>query len=259
MINIIQCIKAVPSSMVQTKKKSSSQYTMNPYDLYALNQLLELKKKFDCIITCVCMGRPEISEILVHCKAMGADNTVLLTDPLFTGADTYATTYVLYQAIKKLPCDFIVCGKEAIDGETGQVPLGLAERLGWFCMPNVLEINEIAEDKLVLKYQEQTQKITASAYYPLVISMKGLTLKSSKISLLRLKKCQSEKGIEWNAHDIQAEEERIGKKGSKTLVWCSEEIKYEKRDTIEVTGTTQQISEQIHKIIKSQTNEIEYE
>ena len=76
MINIILCVKVVLSSIVYKNNNIVDKYMLNPFDLYALEQVLEIKRTTECKITCLCMGKEEIKEALVQCKAMGADDII---------------------------------------------------------------------------------------------------------------------------------------------------------------------------------------
>src|SRR5690554_6269703 len=100
MINVVVCVKVVSANLIGRKEKVDGIYGLNPYDMYALNKVIELKKKVPCKITCLCMGKEDVKDVLVHCKAMGVDEAILLSDRLFSGSDTYATTYTLALAIK---------------------------------------------------------------------------------------------------------------------------------------------------------------
>jgi len=243
MTNIVLCIKIVSSKLVYTNQAVEDPYTLNPYDLFALEQLVSLKDRIECKITCLCMGKMEASTVLNRCKAIGADEVIILSDPGFAGADTYATSYVLSQALKRIDYDIVVCGKQAIDGETGQVPFGLAKRLGCYCISNVIEICDIEHESIRLIYQNHDEKIEVSGKLPIVLVYNELTTKTKRISLLALKRAQREKIMVWNAQNINAESERVGQIGSKTEVYGSSKPFYEKKEPVIIEGAVNDVIE----------------
>lgn len=243
MLNIVLCVKAVSTKMVYMNENTDEIYSLNPYDLNALNKLLDLKKNMDCNIICLCMGKKEAAEVLIYCKAMGADEAILLSDMEFIGSDTYATTYAIKQALGFIDFDLIVCGGMAIDGETGQVPYGLAYRLKLFCQPDVNEIVEVKENQIKLRYQEKEEIYTVTAALPMVIAFRDFTTKRGKINLIKLKKAQAAGITLWNSKDIAAESRFIGQRGSKTEVYGSSAAVFKKKEPIYVPGNSNEIAE----------------
>jgi electron transfer flavoprotein beta subunit len=107
----------------------------NPYDMVALEAALALRDKYGGRVTAISMGPPQAEQPLREAISLGADEAILLSDRAFAGADTLATSYTLTLAIGKLqeesPIDLVLCGKQAIDGDTAQVGPGIATRLGY--------------------------------------------------------------------------------------------------------------------------------
>ena len=136
-MNIIVCLKQVPDStkvrldpVTHTLIREGVESIINPYDLYALEAALRLKDSVGGKVTLLSMGPPQAETALREALSLGADEAVLLCDRAFAGADTWATSYTLSQAVRKIgQFDLVVCGKQAIDGDTAQVGPGLAERL----------------------------------------------------------------------------------------------------------------------------------
>lgn len=251
MTNIILCMKVVLSKIVYTNQVIEDPYTLNPYDLYALEQLVSLKDVIDCKLTCLCMGSLEAAPLLTRCKVIGADDAILLNDVEFAGADTFATSYVLSQALKKIDYDIIICGKQAIDGETGQVPFGLARRLGCYCISNVIKICNVDLKIINLIYQKQNEKIEAACHLPVVLVYNDLTTKTNRVSLMALKRAQRENIKVWNTKDIKAESGCIGQKGSKTEVYGSSKTTYEKKEPVIIEGTLNNVVEVIDNMLKN--------
>ena len=123
-MNIIVCIKQVPDTAeikinpeTNTLMREGVPSIVNPFDLHALEAAVQLKEQHGGKVTVLTMGPPQAEAALRETISMGADEAVLLSDRAFAGSDTWATSYTLAQAIKKLGADIIFCGKQAIDGD----------------------------------------------------------------------------------------------------------------------------------------------
>jgi len=115
-----------------TLVRSGVQSIVNPFDMYAIEEAIRLKEKFGGAVTVVTMGPPQAEEALREAISLGADEAVLVSDRAFAGSDTWATSYTLSRTIQKIgKFDIIICGKQAIDGDTAQVGLGLPR--SWIC------------------------------------------------------------------------------------------------------------------------------
>jgi electron transfer flavoprotein beta subunit len=137
-MNIAVCIKQVQGKVkieidpqTNTLLKTGSDPIMNPLDMYALEEAIRLKEKHQGKVTAIGMGPPEAHQVLREAIAVGADEGILASDPAFENSDTWATSLVLSRVMKKTgQFDLVICGKQSIDGETGQVGPQLAEFLG---------------------------------------------------------------------------------------------------------------------------------
>lgn len=137
-MNILVCIKQVPDTTeirmdpkTNTLIRAGVLSTVNPFDKYALEAAVQLREALGGTVTAMTMGPSQAAQALRECYALGADRMVLVSDRRFGGADTYATSYTLAQAIQALGrFDLILCGRQAIDGDTAQVGPMLAEELG---------------------------------------------------------------------------------------------------------------------------------
>lgn len=137
-MEIVCCIKSVPDTATQIKidpherriQQEGVQYIVSPYDEFAVEEGLRIKEKLGGTVTVVTMGPERAAEQMRHCFAMGADKGIHLKDEAFTHSDTVATAIALAAAIRTLPqFDLILCGKHAVDGDTGQMGPMLAEFL----------------------------------------------------------------------------------------------------------------------------------
>jgi len=138
MLNIVVCIKQVPmvtelpwDEKTGTLRRDLAAGMMNPACKRAVEAALQIKEKQDASITAITMGPPVAEEVLREALAMGADRGILICDRMLKGSDTYATSFVLAEVIKKESpdCDLILCGAYTSDSETAQVGPQLAEEL----------------------------------------------------------------------------------------------------------------------------------
>ena len=159
-MKILVCIKQVPESnkvevdpVTGVLKRDGAASKMNPYDLYALETAFRIREEVGGSVHVISMGPPQAKAVLREALAMGADEAYLVTDRAFGGSDTYATSYILSQAIKKLGAyDVILGGKQAIDGDTGQTAPSIAEHLGATRLTYVLSL-KVEGDKVIAERQ----------------------------------------------------------------------------------------------------------
>jgi electron transfer flavoprotein beta subunit len=136
-MHAIVCIKQVPDTTevkvnpeTGTLIREGVPSIINPFDTYAIEEALRLREKFGGQVTVVSMGPPQAEDALREAIAMGADEAILLSDRAFAGADTLATAYTLAEAIRRIgDYDLVICGRQAIDGDTGQVGLTYVSRI----------------------------------------------------------------------------------------------------------------------------------
>ena len=136
-MNIIVCIKQVPDTnevkldpVTGTLIREGIPSIINPDDKAGLEAALRIKDENGAKVTVISMGPPQADLALREALAMGADEAILVTDRAFGGADTWATSSTLASAVKKLPYDLIITGRQAIDGDTAQVGPQISEHLG---------------------------------------------------------------------------------------------------------------------------------
>ena len=225
-MNIIVCIKQVPDAKdvrldpkTNTMAREGVASIMNPFDRHALEAAVQLKESTGGTVTALSMGPPQAEEVLREAVSCGSDDGTLVSDRAFAGADTWATTYTLGKAVEKLgEFDLIVCGKQAIDGDTAQVGPGLAHRLDIPYVTCVRKIVSCENGTLRLErmmddgYDEVEVDLPAlitvvkEINEPRVPSLKG-KMKSKKMEIPVL-----------SAADIGAEPDCIGLPGSPTQV-----------------------------------------
>ncbi len=224
-MRIIVCVKQVPDvTEVRIDPKTNTLIRegvpsiMNPYDLHAIEAGLQLKDKVGGKVTVITMGPPQAEEVLREAISMGVDDGVLLTDRRFAGADTWATAYTLSKAAKKLGFDLIICGKQAIDGDTAQVGPEMAEFLDIPHVSYVRSIDRVSDSEMVI------ERLMDDCYEKIALTLPALItvvkeLNTPRPPSIRGKMAAKKANIpRWNADDIEAEEENIGLKGSPTMV-----------------------------------------
>lgn len=149
-MKIIVCVKQVPDTSGKvavnpdgTLNRASMLTIINPDDMNAVEAALKLKDETGCKVVVVTMGPPPAMGMLRELMAMGADEGVLVSAREFGGSDTYATSQILAAALKKIGLeedDIVMCGRQAIDGDTAQVGPQLAEKLG---LPQVTYVGDL--------------------------------------------------------------------------------------------------------------------
>jgi electron transfer flavoprotein beta subunit len=136
----VVCVKQVPDTKGITGQAMKDDGTvnraalpaiLNPEDLNALETALAIRERHGGTVSVITMGLPKAADVLRACLFRGADRAILLTDRRAAGSDTLATSYILSRAVAKLEPDLVLCGRQAIDGDTAQVGPQLAEKLGF--------------------------------------------------------------------------------------------------------------------------------
>lgn len=218
-MKIVVCIKAVRADYVFGDGKNQNELVINPYDLLALQTVLNKRNKEKEQVVCLSMGGPNVKDALVKSIALGTDDVYWLCDSIFAGADTVATSYALSESIKKIgECDLIVCGEKTVDGETGQVGIGISERLGIPCITNVDDIVSLDDKSITVRCTDDKEQKVVKAGFPVMIIFRKFTTITKNISLAALKRAQRKTLNIWDADDISLDKEKCGMKGSKTQV-----------------------------------------
>lgn len=225
-MKIIVCIKQVPDAKdvrldpeTNTLAREGVESIMNPYDQHALEAAVSLKETVGGTVVAVSMGPPQAEEVLRQAISCGADEGVLISDRSFAGADTWATSYTLAKAVETLGgCDLVICGKQAIDGDTAQVGPGLAMRLGIpyaTCIQKIREAN--AEAIIMERMMDDGYDVLKSAYPLLITVVKDIN--QPRVPSLKGKMRAKKADIKLlNGEDIGADPACIGLPGSPTQV-----------------------------------------
>ncbi len=248
-----------------TVNRAALPAVFNPDDLNALEQALRLKEQFEgSTISVVTMGLPKSAEVIRESLYRGADEGYVVTDRCLGGADTLATSYTLSQAIKKIgDFDIVLCGRQAIDGDTAQVGPQVAEKLGLTQVTYAEEILSLDPEnkKIVIRRHIDGGVETVEAPLPLVVTVNGSAAPCRPRNAKRVMKYknatapaertpeQSEAMAEmlakkpyltinqWGAQDIECDPTQIGKAGSPTNVKTVKNIVFKAKESKTLTAS----------------------
>ena len=264
MYNSIVLVKQVPDTANISGKVMKDDGTVNRAklpaifnheDKVALELALQVKERYGGKVTAITMGPPRASDILRECLYLGADETYLISDRKFAGADTLATSYVLCEAIKKIGgYDFIFAGRQAIDGDTAQVGPQTAEKLNIPQITYTEEIIEVEDNRVRARkkidggYEIVESRLPVlltvlkDAVQPRPFSAKRVMAFKGAKSLMDLEKLAEENSLLYidkltheyeerglyiktlTMDDLKLDDQRCGVKGSPTKVYKIESV-----------------------------------
>lgn len=298
--NCVVLIKQVPDTKRITVKAMNDDGTVNrsalpaifnPEDLNALETALQIKDKYGGHITVITMGLPSAAAVLRDSLYRGCDEVVLVTDRRCAASDTLATSYIIGCAVKKLPYDIVLCGRQAIDGDTAQVGPQLAEKLGITQITYVEQLPELDGNTMTARRNIGNGFQQVKAELPVLITVTGeaneprvaaakkmmkyknahtaieveLELKeqnpdSDEQSLKELAehKCNylGKKGFlikQWDLDFLEADLNWCGRSGSPTKVHRIQSVVLTAKESKEIEPTSQGIEAMVHELIEDKT------
>ena len=224
-MNVVVCIKQVPDTtevridpVTNTLIRDGVPSIINPFDENAIEEGIRLVEKHGGKCTVITMGPPQAEEALRRALSMGADEAILISSRAFAGSDTWATSYILAQAIRRIgEYDLVICGKQAFDGDTAQVGPGVAEQLG---IPQATYVIEVEAEGKKLR----AKRVLENRYEVLEMRVPALITVAKQINEPRhprLKNVMAAKKKEipvWGPDEIAAEPSLCGLEGSPTNV-----------------------------------------
>jgi electron transfer flavoprotein beta subunit len=228
---IVTCIKQVPDTtqvqidpVTNTLVREGIPFIMNPFDTHALEESLKLKDRFGCRVAAISMGPPNAEATMRKALSLGVDQAILLSDRVFGGADTLATSNVLAAAIARLAeqdeIALVICGKQTIDGDTAQVGPGIATRLGYSQLTLVDRIEELdmkgRRIRVRRKLEGRHEIVEASLPALLTVVREINRPRYAKVPM-RLMAAAAEVQV-WDNQLLQLDTTTIGLKGSPTWV-----------------------------------------
>jgi len=230
-MHIVCCIKQVPDTtqvkidpVTNTLVRAGVESICNPYDIVGVEAAVKLTERYGGRVTVITMGPPQAESALRDCLAIGAHKAILLSDRAFAGADTLATSYTLASAITKLsaedPVEIVICGKQAIDGDTAQTGPGIATRLDFNQLTYVSEIINLDLDKKVIRVRREIEGASQiiEANLPVLLTVELQLGAPRYASLPNLIKALRQDIPVWGVKEIGADPDMVGLKGSPTSV-----------------------------------------
>jgi len=229
-MKIVVCIKQVPQTTnvkidpeTNTLVRQGVESQINPFDLYALEEAIRVKERLAdtgdaSTVTVLSMGPPQVDAALREAITLGADAAVMLSDRAFAGADTWATSYALAAAVKKLDADLVFCGMQAIDGDTAQTGPGITVHAEYSLATYVSKIDAIDAKKATV------HRLLEEGYEVCEVQMPALFTVVKEIneprtpSLRGKMKAKSADIPVWTAEALGLDPDKCGLKGSPTQV-----------------------------------------
>ncbi|MEH7301933.1 electron transfer flavoprotein subunit beta/FixA family protein [Neobacillus drentensis] len=231
-MHIVVCVKQVPDTKIikinpktNTLDRRSAPAILNPYDAHAVQEAVKIKEKTGGTISVLSMGPPQATAVIKKSIEIGADRGYLISDRAFAGADTLATSYALSKALerigKDLPVDLVICGKHAIDGDTGQVGPGIARRMDIPPVTNVIEVTEVnqAEKTILIKRKLTSGYELIQSELPCLLTVEKEINDIDYSPMPNMISAARYEPIIWAVSDLEnVERSQLGLKGSPTIV-----------------------------------------
>ena len=251
MLNIVVCVKAVPDPKEACNIKIDPDTKMllrcevplvvNPLDKNAMELALQLKEQSDAFITVLSMGPPEAGNIVKECLALGADHGILLNDPVFGGADAFATAFTLAKGIEKTGSyDVIICGMASSDGSTEWVGPEMATFLDLPVVTQVKEIVECGAKWWQVKAGVENGYRLMQVRLPAVFTVSRELNMPRTLSFSGIIKARQKEINQMGSDQLGVPEELLGLKGSPTIVCGLNPQEENKRQAEFITGTREE-------------------
>jgi electron transfer flavoprotein beta subunit len=225
-MNIIVCIKQVPDTTnvrinpeTNTLIREGVECIVNPFDMYAIEEGLRLRERCGGKVTVITMGPPQAQAALREALSLGADEAILVSNLAFAGSDTWATSLTLARAIERIgQYDIVLCGKQAIDGDTAQVGPGIAVHLRIPQITFVKKIEEVTDRTIrAERLMEEGYQVVQSPLPVLLTVVKEIN--EPRLPSLRGKMRAKNAAIPvWGPEEIGVDPREMGLKGSPTYV-----------------------------------------
>lgn len=256
-MDIIVCVKQVPEASdvgwdpeTGTLRREGVPCVLNPTDKNALEAALQLRERYGGVITAVSMGPPQAEEVLREALSMGVDRGILLSDGRFAGADTWATSYTLSLALKKIATfDLILCGKESADGMTAHVGPQLAEFLN---LPQLTYATAIDIHDHFVEIRQKVEdgfRILKSPL-PALITVEREMNRPRIPPMDQIMEAFQKEVMRWSAEELGGENRHFGLKGSPTQTKKVYTKKMEKGKVQVLEGEAAEKVQQLVQILK---------
>jgi electron transfer flavoprotein beta subunit len=256
MVKILVCVKqAIDVSQVKVDTATRRIITVDApkkisdFDKNALEEAVHLKEKLGGEIITVTVGPEEAKTTIREALAMGADKAYVITDPMFEGSDTQATSYVLAEAVKKIgQFDLILCGEASIDSFSAQIGPRLAERLN---LPLITYVKKLTleGDSVTVERNLEDSYETIKAKTPVLLTVTKELNEPRIPSLMAIMKASKKEVVMWNAADLNLLKEKIGESGSATRILSVLAPKVERRKIVIKGETPAETAEKLAKAL----------
>ena len=226
-MKIVICVKQVPDTSDikwtenNTIQREGLESILNPYDAFAIESALKIKKSVENVETiAITMGPMQANEVIRKSLALGIDDGFVISDKKFAGADTIATSRTLAIAISNRigKFDLILCGQFAIDGDTAQTPPMIAQNLGLPQVTFVKEILEVNENSVKVKRVVEDGEEIVEAQLPCLLAMIKSDLVLTRPLINGFIRAQKYDVPVYSMEDIGMSSDSVGIKGSPTYV-----------------------------------------
>lgn len=262
MKRVIVCMKPVPDPKAwhrlrmdpdtKTLIREGIPSVINPLDKHAIEAALEIKDTYGAEVILVSMAPESLKAVLQEALAMGADRAVLISDRVFAGSDTLATSLILAQAIRRIgDFDLVLCGNFTLDGSTAQVPSQIAEFLD---IPNIMHVSrmELFDDgRLVVAQKIEQGYAKFEARTPLLLSVNKEANKPRFITFLEILAAEKREISILNNQTLKLDDSGIGLMGSPTKM-ADLLLAKKQRKGIRLDGSSEdiarQLAEKIHQL-----------
>lgn len=295
--NCVVLIKQVPDTKQITGQAMNDDGTVNraalpaifnPEDLNALETALKIKQQYGGTVTAITMGLPAAASILRDALYRGADDAILITDQRCAASDTLATSYILSCAVKKIPYDIVLCGRQAIDGDTAQVGPQLAEKLAITQITYVEKFIDLQDNSIIIQHNITNGWQKIKAKLPVLLTVTGdaneprvaaakkmMKYKNARTPIETAQKVQTEnpqadqqyqkalierktkqleeKGLlikQWDLDFLQADLSWCGRGGSPTKVHRIQSVVLAAKETKQIEPTDAGITDMVHELIE---------
>ena len=260
-MNIITLIKQVPDTTeIKIDPKTGNliregiESIINPDDRHAIEMAVALKEKHGGKTVAVSMGPPQTIDAISEAIGMGIDEGMLLTDRNFGGADTWATSFTLGKAIEKInKYDLIICGRQAIDGDTAQIGPQVAEFLGLPQLTYVMDIEELDDKRIIVRRALVNGYERIESPLPALITVVGELNRPRypRVDLL-INACKEKARItHWNAADLGVSVQEIGLPGSLTRVMKTFSPKMKREGEMLAGDKTEVVSQLVDRLVNN--------
>ena len=288
-MNICVCVKQVPDTAeiridpeTNTLIRSGVPSIVNPFDLYALETAFRLREEKGGKIWIISMGPAQAEKAVRACLEMGADEGVLISGRAFGGSDTFSTGYILSAGIRaieeaeNIKFDLILCGRQAIDGDTAQVGPQVAEKLGLTQITYAEEILKVGDGSITVKRHIDGGVETVEGPLPIVITVNGSAAPCRPRNAKLVQKYKHAKTItekqqgnldytdlydtrdylnlvEWSVADVNGDLKQCGLSGSPTKVKAIQNIVFQAKESKTISGSDREVEELIVELLENHT------